>query len=140
MANVRFHHLGILVKSVPDAAAAYARRYGYEVRSPVIHDPVQTAHVQFLALPGEAFYLELVSPDGPDSKLSNALKKGGGLNHVCYATEDIEGACAELRAQRMVLIQAPVEAVAFPGRRIAWLMGRDQTLTELVERGPDGVP
>jgi hypothetical protein len=36
-----------------------------------------------------------------------------------------------------MIIAAPVPAVAFNGRRIAWLIGRDKLLTELVERGAD---
>jgi methylmalonyl-CoA/ethylmalonyl-CoA epimerase len=138
MIGVRLHHVGVLVKSIPDAVPTYQRRYGYAVKSELIYDPVQTAYVQFLQLPGDSSYLELVSPDGPASKLANALKKGGGLNHVCYATQDIDRACLELRAQNMFVIQAPVPAVAFGGRRIAWLMGRDGTLTELVEKGTEG--
>ena len=140
MADVKLHHIGILVKDIAAAACAYAKRFRYEVRSPVIHDPVQTAYVQFLALPGDSSFVEFVSPDGPDSKLSNALRKGGGLNHICYSTETIDSTCEELGAEGMHLIQAPVPAVAFPGRRIAWLMGRDGVLTELVERGGDVAP
>jgi methylmalonyl-CoA/ethylmalonyl-CoA epimerase len=66
------------------------------------------------------------------------LKKGGGTHHVCYAVEDIDAACADLRRHGMSLIRTPVSAAAFRGRRIAWLMGRDRMLTELVEEGPVG--
>ncbi len=138
MVQVRLHHIGVLVKDLPGAVRDYTRRYGYEVRSPVLHDPTQTVYAQFLALPGDAVFLELVAPDRPDSKVGAALEKGGGWHHVCYAVEDIEAACTDLRRQGMFLIQLPVAAVAFPGRRVAWLMGRDRALTELVERGPDG--
>ena len=134
----RLHHVGVLVSDIPAAAETYIRRFGYELRSDVIHDPIQTAYVQFLRLPEESSYLELVAPDGPQSKLANGLKKGGGLNHVCYSTDDIDRACEDLRAAGAFLIQRPVSAVAFRGRRIAWLVGRDRALTELVERGQDG--
>jgi len=43
-----------------------------------------------------------------------------------------------LRSGGFFLIAAPVPAVAFDGRRIAWLLGRDRSLVELVERGPEG--
>jgi methylmalonyl-CoA/ethylmalonyl-CoA epimerase len=133
--DLSLHHVGMLVADVAQGAELYLRRFGYAVASEVIHDPVQTAYVQFLRLRGDPVYLELVAPDGPESKLANALKKGGGINHLCYATTDIEAAWRHLREQKMVLLQAPVPAVAFKGRRIAWLMGRDQTPVELVERG-----
>src|ERR1700691_790199 len=106
----KLHHVGILVKDIPEAAAAYISRYGYQIRSDIIHDPVQTAHVQFLQLAGDSSYLEFVAPDRPDSKLSNALKKGGGVNHVCYATTDIQLACRQLQESGMFMIQEPVAA------------------------------
>jgi methylmalonyl-CoA/ethylmalonyl-CoA epimerase len=139
--QLRLHHVGILVADVPRAAAEYAERFGGRARSGVIHDPRQTAYVQFLELDGDPVFLELVAPDGPDSRLANALaKKGGGLNHLCYAAADIEAACRDLRDRGLFLLQAPVEAAAFPGRRIAWLIGRDHIPIELVEPGPDGEP
>ena len=138
MVKVCLHHIGILVGSIPEAAAVYSERHGYQVRSEIIHDPTQTAYVQFLQLPGDPCYIEFVSPDGPESKLTNGLHKGGGLNHVAYATDQIERTCEHLREQGMFLIRPPAPAVAFRGRRIAWLMGRDCLLTELVERGPEG--
>jgi methylmalonyl-CoA/ethylmalonyl-CoA epimerase len=136
--KLTLHHVAVLVSDVRKAAAFYVERFGYEPKTDVIHDPTQSAYVQFFRLPTDRAYLELVSPDRSDSKLSNALKKGGGLNHVCYATDDIEGACSALRAAGAFLIARPVSAVAFKGRRIAWLMGPDRLLMELVERGVEG--
>lgn len=132
------HHIGMVVRDVATSAEMYQSRFGYLPQTGVIHDPVQTAYVQFLALPDRSVYLELVAPDGPVSKLTNALAKGGGLNHICYRTADIEGACRQLRSKGMMLLQAPVAATAFPGRRIAWLMGDDRTPIELVEEGRTG--
>lgn len=132
------HHVGIVVKDIPEVAERYARRYGYLTRSDIMHDPIQTAFVQFLQIPGDPVFIELVSPDREGSKLSNSLAKGGGLNHICYATTNIDEACRQLRSEQMMLLQAPVKAVAFPDRRIAWLMGVDRTPIELVERGLPG--
>lgn len=133
----RIHHVGILVSDIAAAPEAYTARYGYRLVSGIIHDPVQTAYVRFLAGPSPSPLIELIASDGPSSKLTNALKKGGGLNHLCYATETIEEDCARLRADGMFVLQSPVPATAFPGRRIAWLMGRDGIPIELVEEGID---
>jgi len=132
------HHIGMVVHDIAQVGEVYCRRYGYEPRTPIIHDKTQTAFVQFFKLPGDRVYLELVAPDGERSKLARALSQGGGLNHICYVTADIEAACRRLRRQQMMLLQAPVAATAFPGRRIAWLMGMDKTPIELVERGGPG--
>ena len=134
------HHVGVLVRDVARSAELYVRREGYVIRSPIVHDITQTAYVQFLALPGDSVFLELVAPDGEHSKLASALSKGGGLNHLCYAVDDIELGCGELRSRGMHLLQEPVPAAAFPGRKIAWLIGRDRIPVELVERGDGFAP
>jgi methylmalonyl-CoA/ethylmalonyl-CoA epimerase len=131
--TLAIHHVGILVADIAAAAAQYTARFDYRIDGPVVHDRVQTAHVQFLSLSGGLPCIELVTPDGPNSKLSNALKKGGGLNHLCYLSRAIEEDCRRLRDQGMLLLQSPVAAEAFSGRRIAWLMGRDGIPIELVE-------
>jgi methylmalonyl-CoA/ethylmalonyl-CoA epimerase len=138
MMKLNLHHVGVLVKDIPAATRYYVECLGYERRSEIVHDPTQSAYVQFFRLPDDRVYLELVSPDRPDSKLTNALEKGGGLNHVCYSTDDIEAACNGLRTAGLFLVSRPVSAVAFNGRRIAWLMGADRIPLELVEKGPEG--
>ena len=39
---------------------------------------------------GNDFNIELIEPLGENSPVSNALKKGGGLNHICYETENFD--------------------------------------------------
>ena len=135
--NLRLHHVGMLVENIEKESQVYQNRFGYETKSDVVHDPAQTALVQFFKLAQDDVYLEFVAPDGPESKLSNALHKGIRLHHLCYSTDCLEQSCAELRSKGMTQIQAPQNAVAFPGRRIAWLIGRDRLLIELVEQGTD---
>ena len=134
------NHIGVLVPDIAEAARDYQKRFGYRLVGPTIHDVVQTAYVQFLEGATPGVLIELVSPDGPDSKLAGALKKGGGLNHLAYATDAIEKDCRELRSSGMRQLQEPVEAEAFPGGRIAWLMGRDGIPIELVSQGPKTLP
>lgn len=130
---LHLHHIGIAVEDINRAAEDHRRRLGCQLEGGLVHDPVQTALIQFLRVPGDKVLIELVAPDGPSSKLASAVKKGGGLNHLCYSTDDIEAACRFLSADGMVVIQDPIPAVAFSGRRIAWLIGEAFYLTELVE-------
>ena len=127
----------MLVADIPTVKRIYQDRFGYAAHGDIVHDRVQTAYVQFMKLPHDSTYLEFISPDGPDSKLGQAMDKGGGLHHLCYVTDALEDACRHLRTTGMSLIHRPVGAVAFQDRRIAWLMGRDRILIELVEQGPD---
>jgi methylmalonyl-CoA/ethylmalonyl-CoA epimerase len=133
----QLHHIGLLVKSIEQATDLHVARYGYRIESPIIQDPVQTARVRFLRLPGASQWLELVSPEAGRSKLAAALgKRGEGLHHLCYEVPDIQAACTHLREGRQMLLADPAPAVAFGGRKIAWFMDRAGLLTELVEAGP----
>lgn len=128
------HHVGYAVKQIDEIALSYRARFGYSVETGLIHDPAQTAYVQFLQLPGESSYLELVAPDGPESKLTNVVRRGGGLNHLCYTCSSLEEAITHLEDTGMRLISDPKPAVAFAGRRICWLLADDPLPIELVER------
>ena len=138
--NLPLHHIGIVVTDIARSADEHRRRFGCEPLGELFHDPIQTALIQFLAVPGSSVLIELVAPDGPDSKLSRAASTGGGIHHLCYATDDIEATCSALRDDGMVVFQDPTPAVGFAGRRIAWLMGHEWYLTELVELDPPGRP
>src|SRR5208283_454686 len=133
--RLSLHHVGYAVASIKPMTELYVRRFGYEICTEVIHDPTQTAYVQFLRIPGDRTYLEFVAPDGLDSKLSGAIRRGGGLNHLCYSVDDIETATQELSATGMMILTPPVAGVPFNGRRVAWLCGEDGAPTELLERG-----
>ena len=134
--SFRLHHIGILVHSIEAATTLQVARYGYRIESDIILDPVQTARVRFLRLNQGTHWLELVSPENEQSKLSNALaKRGEGLHHLCYEVPEIGVACEHLRLGRQMLLAAPTPAVAFGGRPIAWFMDRAGLLTELIEAG-----
>jgi len=131
---MKLHHIGYITEEIDLVASTYSARFGYEVVTAIIHDPAQTANVQFLKLPGDQAYLELVSPDGPGSKLLGAVKRRAALNHLCYITVRLEAAISHLEKEGMRLISEFSRGVAFGGRRICWLLGEDMVPIELVEQ------
>jgi len=136
--DFRLHHYGILVQNIEDSAREYAENFGYEARSETIHDPLQTAYVRFLCLPFESVYLELVSPDSPESVLQNTLRRAPGLHHVCFSTSSIDAGLRQMSDGGAMVVRPPVPAVAFRKQKIAWVMDRNFMLVELVERGSSG--
>ena len=134
---LKLHHVGYAAKMIEPFVEQYAQRFGYEICSDVIHDPLETVLVQFLRLPGDQVYLEFFAPHGPDSKLVSAARRGGNLNHLCYTAGPLEQAIAELEENGMRLISEPKAATAFAGRRICWLIGDDGLRIELIERRDD---
>lgn len=128
------HHVGYAVKEIGAVAENYIFRFGYVAATGVIHDPLQTALVQFLKLAGDSAYLELVAPDNDASKLAASVARRGSLHHLCYACGPLEEVLPVLQASGMLLFSEPKVAVAFAGRRVCWLVGQDSILIELVER------
>jgi methylmalonyl-CoA/ethylmalonyl-CoA epimerase len=137
-ADLRLHHIGLAVRGIEEFRTFYVDVLQYQERTPVIHDPIQTAFVQFFSIPGADHYLELVAPDSESSKLWEACRKGKVLNHLCYSCVNVAPMISFMKESGCFVIQNPVPAVAFDGRSIAWLMTPDGLLVELVERGPEG--
>jgi methylmalonyl-CoA/ethylmalonyl-CoA epimerase len=131
--NLRLHHVGYVTKDIATIAAEYGNRYGYEIATPVIHDPLQTAFVQFLKLNDDRVLLEFVAPNSLESKLWHSARRGG-LNHLCYSCGPLGETIEGLQERGMRLIMEPKPGVAFAGRRICWMIGDDPLPVELVER------
>jgi methylmalonyl-CoA/ethylmalonyl-CoA epimerase len=79
---------------------------------------------------------ELVEPAGDASPVNGFLKKGGGLHHVCYEIDDLEAGLELAQEVGLAIVAAPAPAVAFGGRRIAWVCSKSRLLMELLERRP----
>jgi methylmalonyl-CoA/ethylmalonyl-CoA epimerase len=133
--EVRLHHAGFVVESIGKSAAAFAESLGMVWDQRIIHDPAQTVRVSFLypGPPGNPT-IELVEPEGTESAVARFLRRGGGLHHLCYEVDSIEKQLEWTRARRDLIIRAPTPAVAFEGRRIAWVYTKNKLLLEYLER------
>jgi methylmalonyl-CoA/ethylmalonyl-CoA epimerase len=127
------HHVGIVVQSLESWGQAYAGSLGLVPEAEIVHDPIQKVRVQFWR-DDTANLVELIEPAAPDSPVWGELKKGGGLNHLCYEVDDLERRVEDAVSGGAILAVSPVPAVAFSGRRIAFLYFRKLGLIEFVER------
>ena len=129
------HHLGFVVASISAAAEEFAFSMSADWDGEIIHDPIQRVRVAFFnpADPRNPVF-ELVEPASDASPVSNFLKKRGGLHHVCYEVDDLDCALREARGTGLAIAELPAPAVAFAGRRIAWICSRSRLLIELLER------
>ena len=129
------HHIGFVVASIEPAMEGFVRSLGATWDQRVFEDPMQKVKVAFLSTrPGEP-QIELVEPVGDASPVQKFLReKGGGLHHFCYETNDLDAELKRFRSRSAILVRNPVPAVAFNGRRIAWILTREKLLVELLER------
>lgn len=133
--NGILHHLGFAVVSISASAEEFARSVSARWDGQITCDPIQRVRVAFftpLDLRNPVF--ELVEPANEASPVSNFLSKWGGLHHVCYEIDDIESGVEEARQSGLAIVAPPTPAVAFGGRRIAWVCSVDRLLMELLER------
>ena len=120
--DAQFDHVGLVVKSIsticPDQQG--------------IKDPIQKVFVLFTKVNG--FEIELIEPLGEMSPVSDSLRKGMKLLHICYSVPHLEDAIAVSKAHGFHLVANPVPATAFNMRRIAWVFHKHFGLFELLER------
>jgi methylmalonyl-CoA/ethylmalonyl-CoA epimerase len=133
--NGILHHLGFAVSSISVAAEAFAASISARWDGEIIHDPIQGVRVAFFhPIDSRNPVFELVEPASDASPVSNFLKKGGGLHHVCYEIDDLDSGLREARGVGLGIVAEPAPAVAFDGRRIAWVCSKKRLLVELLER------
>jgi len=131
----KLRHVGIAVPSLGPATEALADLFGYRVVSGPFDDPIQKVSVNFLTQSDQdVAEIELISPLSEDSPIASMLRKSGGsAYHLCFETTDIEQALVHAKNNGCVIVSPAVPAVAFNGRRIAWIYTRSRQLFELVE-------
>jgi methylmalonyl-CoA/ethylmalonyl-CoA epimerase len=128
-------HVGVAVPSLEPTTELLSTLFGYRVVLGPFDDPIQKVAVNFLAASDKDIAeIELIAPASEDSPVRSILaKNGGGAYHLCFETNDMEGALVHARNNGCVVLASPVPAVAFQGRRIAWIYTPSRQLFEIVE-------
>ena len=133
--TIRLHHVGYVVRSIKEVADRFAQSVAASWDQKIFQDPLQDAKVAFLAGIIQEFPLvELVEPVSEGSPVANFLKRGGGLHHLCYEVESLDKQLEFSRTIGGKIVRPPLPAVAFDGRRIAWVYTKDRLLLEYLDR------
>jgi methylmalonyl-CoA/ethylmalonyl-CoA epimerase len=130
-------HVGVAVPSLGPTTELLTGLFGYRVVTGPFDDPIQKVTVNFLSKSDkDVVEIELIAPLSDDSPIRSILAKdGGAAYHLCFETNDIDGALEHAKKNGCIIVATPVPAVAFQGRRIAWIYTRSRQLFELVESG-----
>jgi methylmalonyl-CoA/ethylmalonyl-CoA epimerase len=130
-----FHHVGFVVTSIANSAQSFASMLHADWDDQVFHDPYQGVRVTFLKsrCMGDPLF-ELIEPAHDQSPVYSFAAKGGGLHHVCYVVDNLEQALADARPLGALVTRQSMPAVAFGGRRIAWIYTKNRLLIEYLER------
>ena len=92
----RIDHLGIAVRSLEDSIPYYEKALGLKCGH-IEEVPGQKVRTAFFHV-GET-HLELLEPTSPESPIAKFLEKNphGGVHHVAFATDNIEGQLAQAK-------------------------------------------
>ena len=125
-------HLGYVVADMTRALRRFEAE-GAVVEIPPTPDPIQKVSCCLLRVDG-ALHVELVAPLTPgDSPVESRLKRGGGLDHVCYFVDDVPAALQVETDAGAIVVCEPVHAVTFD-RQIAFVQRRSGLVVELMTR------
>lgn len=96
------HHLGLAVSDLDEAIATYERLFGARLER---RDSLGEQGVDAASLWVGESRIELVAPTGEDTHVGRFLaKRGPGMHHVAYETEDVRSTIEELAAGGAQLI------------------------------------
>ncbi len=130
---MKFHHVGIVVKSIEESTPRYRQFLGLQPITPLITDEMQRVNVQFLATGADSTTVELIEPLPGKSPARRKLEQGGGLDHLCFEVADLDEYVRHAESEGVLCVCPPVSATAFDGRRVAFLLYHGIGLIEFVE-------
>lgn len=98
----KIHHVGIVVADLEKAKRFWRDLLGLAVVKTAV---VQDQGVKAALLKAGESEIELLEPIVAESGVGKFLaRRGGGLHHVCFETEDIDGELNRARAKGIQLI------------------------------------
>lgn len=116
---MQLDHVCIAVRSIDSAATRLGILLGYSPKTGKVTNSRQQVIVQFLTRPG-SLDLKLIEPAGDDSPLWQFLKKGEGLHHLCFLTDDTSRTLAALQGVGLRVLAPPEPGEAFDDGLIAF--------------------
>jgi methylmalonyl-CoA/ethylmalonyl-CoA epimerase len=100
--NWKLDHIGIAVRSLPQAREFYLKQGGYLEGE---YELLEKELVEVLFLEGKGELLELISPLPGNESLTKFLeKRGEGLHHLCYRVDSIKKELERLKSEGIPLV------------------------------------
>ena len=129
---MKIDHIGYAVKKIERAKTSF-EKLGYQFED-LIEDSDRNIAILFGEKDG--YRIELVSPldKGKESPVDSFLSKIGPTPyHICYRSDRFDDELEQLQKQGFKMTIPPAPAIAFGGKRVAFLMNLGLGLMEIVE-------
>ena len=128
----RIDHIGVAVEDLDEAVSLYRERLGMPEQH---RETVEEQGVEAVLLEIGEGHVELLSPLSPETAVGKFLeKRGPGLHHVAYRTDDIDAALQTAREAGLRLIDEEPR-IGIRNSRVAFVHPKSTggVLTELVQ-------
>lgn len=126
------HHYGFLTKNI-EKSLCYFEKLGYRQISSLVKDKERGIDIIFIEST-DGQLIELVSPNTENSVVSNIVKnQSNSIYHICFIVKSIEQTIENLVKENFILINEPQPAIAFDGKRVAFMISRYTGIIELLE-------
>lgn len=126
-------HIAIAVPSIEQAVVKLVNDLGLTCSHQEVVSEQKTAVAFF---PMEKTHIELISPTAPDSPIQKFIeKRGGGLHHLCFETDDLANDILKLKACGYRFINESPQVGAH-NHQISWIHPQSLygVLVELVQK------
>lgn len=128
---MKINHIGYMVGDLAKAIQSF-EALGYHKVNEIVEDTLRKISICFLEQGG--YCIELVCPKDECAVIYKTYKKMGNTPyHICYEVKDLIESVEKLKKQGYILTQPIEPAIAFDGRRVAFLFQKAIGLIELVE-------
>jgi methylmalonyl-CoA/ethylmalonyl-CoA epimerase len=98
----RIHHVGVVVANLDQAMAFWRDALGLHLTKTQV---IQDQGVKAALLKAGESEIELLEPINPENGVGKFLaRRGGGLHHLCFETENVERELEGARAKGIQLI------------------------------------
>lgn len=104
-------HIGIAVKNLDETIAYYEKSLGLKCEG---KEEVESQKVRTAFFDAGGVHLELLEATDPESPIAKFIeKKGEGIHHIAFATDNIQGQLAQAKENGTKLLhEVPFEGAA----------------------------
>ena len=125
-------HIGIVVKSLEAGITHWEQVFGYQRLTDPVLNTRQKVKVVFLCKK-DSLTVKLIEPADETSVIYALAKRGGGLHHICFKSDDMSGELDRLKSQGCRLLAGPQPGEAFENEDIAFLFAKQGLNIEIID-------
>ena len=127
----KFHHIGYASKSI-DIDLLFFKSLGFNLEGKIFTDTNQGIRGCFIV--GCGTRIELLENLPNSQTLSGLIKHGINMYHLAYEVDSIKEAFDNISNIKHKVIVQPIKSVAFGGRKITFVLFRNNFILELIEK------